>query len=98
MTTILPLIGFFAFVLVVFFVIYWFVHHKLSFVDLGRTVATIVMLAGTALDQFGALPWGTILSTTQAAIVSFGIIVAQNSIHLYQQYQASTATPTPPAA
>lgn len=89
------LIGFLIIIatIVAFEAIYWAVHHKAGFINLGRIAAGALLLIADSLDQLNALPWGTILTDVQARLVAFGIALA---LMLKQAYDKMKAANQPP--
>lgn len=82
MNQIFGLIGFVAVAMAAFAVIYYLVHHKMDFTNLGRISAALTLAAGTLLDQLNALPWGTILSDAEAKLVGFAIALSMAVLHV----------------
>ena len=71
---------------------------KLKLPNFGRIGSAILLLGGTLLDQFNALPWGTILSDSEAKAVGFAIAVGMMFLHVADMVKnASVQDVTPPS-
>lgn len=95
MNTVVGLILFAAIVLAAFFVIRKFV--KIQFPNLGRIVSALLLVGGTLLDQLNALPWGQVLSETQAKLVGFALVLGMAILHVADMVKAQI-NPPPPSA
>ena len=103
-------VGVMALTLFVAAVIYWIVHYKIQFVNIGRLTAFITIGIPTLLDQLNVLPWGTILSDAEAKLIAFGIALFMAIMHVSDTVKAAAVSapaappapipnaPTPPAA
>ncbi len=89
----------FAAAIVVFLAVYWLVHSKFNFTNLGRIASAAILALGTLLDQAQALPWPSILDTAKAEMVAFGIAAGMGLVHAWKLLQDALNPPaTPPAA
>ena len=79
MNVFLGLLLFVIVVLAAFFVVRYVV--KLQFPYLGRMSAAFMLTVGTLLDQLNVLPWGQILSETEAKITGFAIVLGMAILH-----------------
>lgn len=79
MNVILGLVLFAGIVLVAFFV----VRHviKLQFPNLGRIASSSLLTLGVVLDQLNVLPWGQILSESEAKLAGFVIALGMAILH-----------------
>jgi hypothetical protein len=80
--------------IVIFELIYWLVHHKAGFINMGRISAGVLLMAGDALTQIQGLPWTDLVSEGQAKMIAFGISVA---LILRQAYDKVSQAKNPPA-
>jgi hypothetical protein len=77
--------------LVLFEVIYWLVHNKAGFINLGRIAAGTGLLIGDILSQIQGLPWSDIVSEGQAKLIAFGITVALILKQAYDKAKAAAS-------
>jgi hypothetical protein len=79
MNPILGLLLFAAIVMAAFFVLRYVV--KLQFPNLGRIASAAMISIYALLDQFQALPWGSVLDDARAKIVGFAILAGMGVLH-----------------
>ena len=85
-------------VLAVFLAVRWVIKHPMNFYKFGRIGSFILLVGGTLLDQLNILPWGQILSDSQAKFVGFAIALGMAMLHVWDMAKGNLAPPTPPAA
>ena len=79
MNVILGLLLFAVLVLAAFFVVRYVI--KLQFPNLGRIASSSLLTIGVVLDQLNLLPWGQILSETEAKLTGFAIVAGMAILH-----------------
>lgn len=93
MNGIAALIIFAVVAMAVFGIFYVIIHKGMGFVGFGRVGAFLALSLGTLLDQFNALPWGTILNEGQAKLVGFSIALSMAVLHVVDQVKAELNNP-----
>lgn len=79
MNIILGLLLFAIIVLIAFFVLRYVI--KWQFPNLGRIASSSLLTVGVLLDQLNVLPWGQILSETEAKLTGFVIVLGMAILH-----------------
>ena len=79
MNVILGLMLFAVIVLTAFFVVRYVI--KLQFPNLGRIASSSLITVGVLLDQLNVLPWGQILSESEAKLTGFAIVAGMAILH-----------------
>ena len=84
-------------VLAVFLAVRWVIKSPMNFGNLGRIASALLLAGGALLDQLNVLPWGTILSDSQAKLVGFAIALGMALLHVWDMAKGQLGAPTPPA-